>query len=200
MIDGTVDGMLDQIVDLGARVQRCPPTTVPAWSRIPVMTTPPTLRKPARRSGVRPARRHVASWHIALFVAALGFVLRALVPAGFMPDAHALQAGHIELTLCSPGKMSKSVTMDWSDADSTAPAFFGSAGSIAAPAHPDESLAATDCPFSLMTAQGIITPPGVAVVAVAASFSPAAPVAPVASPSVPADGPPLGSRAPPAVA
>ena len=166
------------------------------------MTTPLPLRsKPARRSGLRPARRHVASWYIVLFVAALGFVLRAVVPAGFMPDAPALQAGHIELRLCSPGKMGRSVVIDWSANDEVAADLIASPALVdeSASSQPGGSLASpADCPFSLMAAQGILAPPDAAVLTATASLSTAAPLTQPASPSWPAEGPPLGSRAPPA--
>ena len=159
------------------------------------------------RPGNRPAARRTASWQIAMFVAMLGFVLRALVPLGFMPDAHAMQAGHIELTLCSPGmatSSARSVSMllsaDAAEAKSSSAA--GSAGTyrltLGATEHSSESFAQQgDCPFALMAAHGLMGPPEVSLA-----------FAPTAHPSyisqvqdsvlaLPTYGPPLGSRAPP---
>jgi len=137
---------------------------------------------------------------MAVVIAALGFVLRALVPAGFMPDASALQAGHIELTLCSPGGASaRAVTVDWSPPSRMTPS--ADAPASAASDHPNDPLAdGTECPFSLIAAQGIIAPPELAVAMVAAPFAPVAEHhAPLAL-ALPAQGPPLGSRAPPTAA
>ena len=162
------------------------------------------------RPGNRPAVRRTASWRIAMFVAVLGFVLRALIPLGFMPDARAMQAGHIELTLCSPGMVTgsaRSLSMlpsaDAANATSSSPA--ASAGNyrltLGPTEHSSESLVQQgDCAFALMAAQGLLGSPEVSLV-----FAPAAhpsrlsrvPDSFLASPTL---GSPLGSRAPPATA
>lgn len=126
-----------------------------------------------------------------MLLAALGFVLRALVPVGFMPDAQALQNGHIELTLCSPGSaaVGRSISLSLLSDDSRDTSH--PAGSLATPG---------ECPFGLMSAQAVIVPPAIGVAAVAsASFPRSRPLAPRVA-SLPVQGPPLGSRAPPAVA
>jgi hypothetical protein len=148
-----------------------------------------------------------------MVIAAFGFVLRALVPVGFMPDAKALQVGQFELTLCSPVSSAgsagsgRAMSIPWSP---TAPGsddlfaetnLFGTASAASAPTHPDESLAGpAGCPFSLLAAQGVIAPPEVSVSATATPFAPRAQLHPAAPPALPAQGPPLGSRAPPAAA
>lgn len=162
------------------------------------------------RPGNRPAMRRTASWRIAMLVAMLGFVLRALVPLGFMPDARAMQAGHIELTLCSPGmatSSARSVSMLLSSATTDARSSFpaASAGTyrltLAPTEHSSESLAQpVDCPFALMAAQSVMGPQEVSL-----AFVPAAHPSPISQVqdsvlALPTLGPPLGSRAPPAIA
>jgi hypothetical protein len=167
------------------------------------------------------ARTRRAAWHIAVLVAALGFVLRALVPLGFMPDARALQGGHIELTLCSPGSAGggRTVSLSLSSANMNAPSVtlprarlradtsadattdFASLAGNSADSHPDGSLAGTaDCPFGLMAAQASIVPPAVGITAAAVvEITTLRLLAPRLA-SVETRGPPLGSRAPPAAA
>jgi hypothetical protein len=174
------------------------------------MVMPLPFRTPVRSSGARPVRRRFAFWHLGMVIAALGFVLRALVPAGFMPDARALQVGQIELTLCSPlsaAGSARAVTITWSPAATGSDErfaethLFAAATAAGLPDHPDESLAGpAGCPFSLMAAQGVIAPPDVSVVPTVTPFAPGARQHPPASLALPAQGPPLGSRAPPAAA
>lgn len=178
---------------------------------MPFMVTQLSLGKIAvmSRPGNRPAAPRTASWRIAMFVAMLGFVLRALVPLGFMPDARAMQAGHIELTLCSPGmaaSSARSVSMLLSsaatDAKSSSPA--ASAGTyrltLGATEHSESLAQQVDCPFALMAAQGVMGQQEVSL-----SFAPTAHPSPISQGqdsvlALPTLGPPLGSRAPPAIA
>jgi len=183
-----------------------------AWSRMPFMVTQFSLGKIAvmLRPGNRPAGRRTASWRIAMFIATLGFILRALVPLGFMPDARAMQAGHIELTLCSPAmakSSARSVSMllsaDAADARSSSPA--ASAGTyrltLGPTEHSSESLAQqVDCPFALMAAQGLLGTPEVSIAFAPAAHPPRISQLQDSVLALPTLGPPLGSRAPPAIA
>lgn len=164
------------------------------------------------RPGNRRAARRTASWRIAMFAAVLGFVLRALIPLGFMPDARALQAGHIELTLCSPGtagSSARSVSVLLSTDAAQATPSVSSAGTyrltlsptLGPTEHSSESLAQhADCPFALMAAQGLMGSPKVSL-AVAPTVHPTRiPSVQDSFPASPTPGSPLGSRAPPFIA
>jgi hypothetical protein len=179
---------------------------------MPFMVTQFSLGKIAvtSRPGNRPAARRAASWRLAMFAAMLGFMLRALVPLGFMPDARAMQAGHIELTLCSPGiaaSSGRSVSMllsaNAADAGSLSPA--ASVGTyrltLDPTEHSSESLAQQgDCPFALMAAQGLMVPPEVSLAFAPTTHPHRISRVQASFLALPTVGPPLGSRAPPAIA
>ncbi len=107
------------------------------------------------------------------------FLLRALIPAGFMPDARALGDGRFELVICT------------SSGERVTHAIDPGSGSDA-----PETWAGADCPYHLSLAQ--IAAPDIApvpvefVIRAADGFSPASNVL-----LPPALGPPLGQRAPP---
>lgn len=105
----------------------------------------------------------------------LVFFLRALIPAGFMPDAKALADGHFELVICTPGGP------DSADGDA------------------QEKWAGADCPYHFSFSQALVT---VTPVPVAVEFASRAAHGFAAASNIllpPALGPPLGSRAPPAI-
>lgn len=112
------------------------------------------------------------------------FVLRALIPAGYMPSTQALGEGHIEVVLCTSNGLRTIVL----DAD----------GKPAEPAnhHPD---AASDCPFGAVTTKAFLAPDS--------EFNAAEPARAESfvfnlhdlALQPPAQGPPLGSRAPPVI-
>lgn len=122
-----------------------------------------------------------------LWLALLALALRALVPAGYMPDARALHDGRLEVTFCSAagGLSSLSVALP---SDSGGQTGHDAAGTGA------------QCPFGML-----------AHIAPAAAAAPA-PIVLTAGPPAqlpsdhrvlppqPAQGPPLGSRAPPPLA
>mgnify|MGYP000200152346 CR=1 FL=1 len=133
---------------------------------------------PHRRRASRP------SLHRLLCLLVLAFVVRALIPAGFMPQADPAQGGEMALSLCtSTGDM---VTMK---VDMGRPA----------PDVPDPSHAHADCAFNMLSHQALTLPPWPVAVASASHARDLAPVADLqaARPPQPAAGPPLGSRAPP---
>ena len=159
------------------------------------------------RPGNRTAVRRRAPWRIAMLVAMLGFVLRALIPLGFMPDARAMQAGHIELILCSPGmtaNSARSVSMLLSaDAGSSSPATSADTYrlTLGPTEHSSESLAQqADCPFALMAAQGLMGPAEVSTVLAPTEHVPHIAVVQDSFLAWPTLGSPLGSRAPPVIA
>ena len=109
------------------------------------------------------------------------FLLRALIPAGFMPDAKALAEGHFELVICvsSGAKVIQPGVPDSSGDDAP------------------EKWAGADCPYHLSLSQAFATPD---VAPLAIEFAACAVDGRVAAGLVllpPALGPPLGQRAPP---
>ena len=116
-----------------------------------------------------------------LWLTALAFVCRALMPIGYMPDTSALRNGQLLLTLCTAGG---GVSFLQIDASSDKKA--------------DQDISRGDtCPFGLMASQAMLMPDMPQLpAAVYARFTPVDAVF-VTRPPLPPLGPPLGSRAPP---
>ena len=134
---------------------------------------------------LRPAR---AVRQYLLGLALLAFVLRALVPMGFMPGMDAHHGNQFVLMLCNPAGVESAYTLDLghefaqADKDQT---------------QGDGGMSAQNCPFCLATAQAMLPTTDI-VLHVAALVASDVPVAVYAGPSpITAQGPPLGSRAPP---
>ncbi len=138
------------------------------------------LTHPSRTAGA-PRVRGV------LWLAFLALLLRALVPTGYMPDARALHDGRLEVTFCSAA------------GDLTTFKIALSSDGKSGGGHSSADTGA-QCPFGLLAhvtpAPAAQTAPLVLAVSRAAPFPPAH----VAAPVQPAQGPPLGSRAPPLAA
>ena len=122
-----------------------------------------------------------------LWLALLALALRALVPAGYMPDARALHDGRLEVTFCSAA----------GDLSTLSVALSPDSGGKA---RHDAADTGAQCPFGLLAHVAPAPAP-----MPAPMLLPAAPrtlPAPVhrALPAQPAQGPPLGSRAPPPLA
>lgn len=128
------------------------------------------------------------SWRIrsALCLLFLALLVRGLIPVGYMPDANALKDGRFAITFCiTPG--------------TTAPVL----ASLLGDENPysDNVKTANDCPFGLLSNQVLALPlfsaiqalPVVFISVQAFSFNN------TALPVLGARGPPLGSRAPPAL-
>ncbi|CAB3904105.1 DUF2946 family protein [Achromobacter denitrificans] len=139
--------------------------------------------------------RHVRLQHAAsaararavLWLALLALTLRALVPAGYMPDTRALHDGRLEVTFCSAAGALPSFVLALP------------AGGKEQAGH-DTAGSGAQCPFGLLAhvlpAPAADPPP---LVLATVRHAPPKP-APGALPSQNAHGPPLGSRAPPALA
>jgi hypothetical protein len=114
----------------------------------------------------------------------LAFIVRAMVPVGFMPDPSALNAGAIQITFCTADNATSAIFLNLGGHHKTDPGQHGGA---------------MGCPFGLLAAQALGTPSsGAALPLPAIALFRVIPFA--ASPlvsSVPTQGPPLGSRAPP---
>ena len=123
-----------------------------------------------------------------LWLALLAILLRALVPTGYMPDARALHDGRLEVTFCSAAGDLSTLKIALSPDGKRGGAGHSSADTGA------------QCPFGLLAhvtpAPAAQTAPLALAVSRAAPFTPAR----VAVPVQPAQGPPLGSRAPPLAA
>lgn len=120
-----------------------------------------------------------------LWLAFLAILLRALVPTGYMPDARALHDGRLEVTFCSAAGDLSTLKIALSPDGKRGGAGHSSADTGA------------QCPFGLLAH---VTPaPAAQTAPLALAISRAAPFPParVAVPVQPAQGPPLGSRAPP---
>lgn len=141
------------------------------------LTRPPRSRGALRVRGV-------------LWLAFLALLLRAVVPAGYMPDTRALHDGRLEVTFCSAAGDISTLRLALSPDDK------GGAGSGA---HSNADTGA-QCPFGLLA--HVAPAPASHTSPLALSSGRAAPPAPapLALPAQPAQGPPLGSRAPPRLA
>ena len=106
------------------------------------------------------------------------FALRALLPAGFMPDLGALGAGHLDLVLCT--------------AQPSAPA----APDSEVPVAPQKPPGA-DCPFGMALVKSFVAPIVPALPQRLARADLVMPAQTGAELVPPSQGPPLGSRAPP---
>lgn len=127
----------------------------------------------------------------ALWLALLALLLRAVLPAGYMPDARSLRHGTFEIAFCSVvgGLSTQYIALPPAGKDGGSP-----------DSHPGADSGA-QCPFGLLAH---VTPAPVPSAALLTRSPPRQPAsvtqARFALPLQPAQGPPLGSRAPPLIA
>jgi hypothetical protein len=134
-------------------------------------------------------RRAFSFSHFTLCVMLLALSLRALVPAGFMPDAGALRDGRLEMTFCTSAGDVKTITVD---------AHHGHDGAHASDDAPAQQSQSNDCPFSVLSTLPAMPTMALALVGLPLLLAPIRPVLRAAPlPVVLSQGPPLGSRAPP---
>ncbi|OZI40484.1 hypothetical protein CEG14_01575 [Bordetella genomosp. 1] len=128
-----------------------------------------------------PSREHGSlTWRILVCLALCAFLLRAAVPAGFMA---APAASHVMLALCD-GAGPMRITLE----------------KPGTPAN-DTHAAAQHCVFGSVAAHAVLPLAGLAPVPGALVAFSVLPLPPQrALPALPAQGPPLGPRAPPALA
>lgn len=122
-----------------------------------------------------------------LWLALLALTLRALVPTGYMPDVRALHDGRLEVTFCSAAG-------DVSTLSLSLGARAGEPGGK--PVH-DAAETGAQCPFGLLAHLAPAPLPFMAPIVLPAGRYAAPPPAYRALPALAAQGPPLGSRAPP---
>ncbi|MBB1596380.1 DUF2946 family protein [Achromobacter sp. UMC46] len=127
-----------------------------------------------------------------LWLALLALTLRALVPAGYMPDVRALHDGRLEVTFCSAA----------GDLSTLSVALGGArgGGDGGDPAGHDGAKTGAQCPFGLLAHVAPAPTPSLAPILLPAGRYVPPPPAYRALPALAAHGPPLGSRAPPALA
>ncbi|MEB6660308.1 DUF2946 family protein [Achromobacter ruhlandii] len=147
---------------------------------------------------IRPPRpRDAVRVRGVLWLAFLALLLRAVVPAGYMPDTRALHDGRIEVTFCSAAGDLSTLRL------ALAPAGKGDAGAgkgdAGAGAHSNADTGA-QCPFGLLAHVTPASASPTTPLALASGRPAPAASAPLALPVQPAQGPPLGSRAPPRLA
>ena len=122
-----------------------------------------------------------------LWLALLALALRALVPAGYMPDARALHDGRLEVTFCSAAGDVSALTLALSPGDKNK-------------AGHDAADAGALCPFGLLAHVAPAPAPALTPLLLAAGRHALPAPASAAPPASAAAGPPLGSRAPPRLA
>lgn len=119
----------------------------------------------------------------ALWLLSIAMFLRAFVPAGYMLDSNALSNGRIELSFCTAAGDISTISMSLPDSSS----------------HHDPADAGGECPFALFN-QVVTAMPQVGLLPALLVEQTTMVVfldAYRALPALPAQGPPLGSRAPP---
>lgn len=122
-----------------------------------------------------------------LWLALLALTLRALVPAGYMPDTQALHDGRLEVTFCSAAGDLSALTLALSPGDKER------AGHDAAESGPL-------CPFGLLAHLAPAPAPALSPLLLAIGRHALPAPARDTLPAQTAAGPPLGSRAPPFLA
>lgn len=130
------------------------------------------------------------SWraHSVLGLLLLALVVRGLIPIGYMPDTNALRNGRVVISFCiAPGSGISTLPMMLADLlvnDSS---------------HPEDVLAGSGCPFSLLSHQALDVPvlPALRVLLVAGFSALTRTFDNTVLPVLDARGPPLGPRAPP---
>lgn len=135
------------------------------------------FRKPSSLKGL-------AVWQMIFCLTVLSFVLRSMIPSGYMPDSSASRNGTVALTLCSAGGVNATILVDLQGKSKSAPS--------------DDHNAGQECAFGVIASQGLM-PASVAVLPAMMLLSQPLPARQrnLALPPMPAQGPPLGSRAPP---
>jgi len=135
------------------------------------------FRKPSSLKGL-------AVWQMIFCLTVLSFVLRSMIPSGYMPDSSSNRNGTIALTLCSAGGINATILVDLQGKTKSS-----SSG---------DQHAGQECAFGVVASQGIM-PTDVSILPVIALFSQPLLILERnrALPPMPAQGPPLGSRAPP---
>jgi len=125
-------------------------------------------------------------WQVLACLTLLSFTCRAVIPVGYMPDASGAGKGKFAITLCVTGGGTSTIFMDLSGDPDTSPA-------------PGDHFNNQDCTFGIVMAKALMPAQEAPTLVSVITHRPAPSVhRNHAYPPLPALGPPLGSRAPPA--
>ncbi|CAN5753082.1 hypothetical protein BH09PSE5_BH09PSE5_05030 [soil metagenome] len=133
-------------------------------------------------------------WLVVLLLA-----LRAFVPSGFMPSVDALRDGRFEMVICSGTGGMRTIVVD-SHGELVTNHRGNADGDNESDSQDDQSLHLEQCPFGAM-ASAVPLPslaPTMQGAVLTATITPLA-IRNDSRPPMPAQGPPLGSRAPPSI-
>ena len=134
------------------------------------------------RASGNPLRNSVAC-RFAAYAALLLFALRAVVPVGYMPDLGALRDGQVQIIICT-GTGTQALLVD----QSGHPVEDGGAA---------DHAGASDCAFAISTATALALPSAVPSLSLPLAAGRTARTSEAGTSFPPAQGPPLGPRAPP---
>ncbi len=129
--------------------------------------------------------KRTSVWQILFCLTVIAFLLRAFIPAGYMPDLSGQRGSSFAVVVCNATGGNSVMMVDFSDP--------------ASKSANDDASGAYECPFGLSVAQKLLPgheSPGLSVGLVSRPVSLAESSS--AIPALLALGPPLGSRAPPA--
>ncbi len=139
---------------------------------MPVMLVPFTRR----------TRRSPSAYTFVPWLLAAAFMLRALLPVGYMPDADALKRGDLAIAFCTADGTLTTIPFD-----------------SKLPAHaPDGEATYAHCPFGALKPLALIDPPALPASTTRIVLASALAAPEPESNRLEVAGPPLGSRAPPA--
>lgn len=124
-----------------------------------------------------------STWRLIALLVLMAFSCRIMIPAGYMPRMHTDDASLAFITLCTSEGM-QSMTMDLPDSQTDANAHAADAKTL-------------KCPYGVLAHQAWLPTGTTAAIPVPAT--PGIRILPTSQtlPTLPARGPPLGSRAPP---
>ncbi|AYR19174.1 DUF2946 family protein [Alcaligenes faecalis] len=133
--------------------------------------------------GPRFVFREIRVWQFLFCLAVLAYVCRAIIPAGYMPSRSAQDKG-FAITFCTAGNVANTFWID----------LIGQDGQADSDTHQNQQ----DCPFGIAASPALLPTLDAPVLISLLTYRPVllADRHPT-RPSLPALGPPLGSRAPP---
>ncbi|MGO3133374.1 MAG: DUF2946 family protein [Alcaligenes sp.] len=137
-----------------------------------------------RALGPRFVLREIRVWQLLFCLALLAYVCRAIIPAGYMPT-HSAQDNGFAITLCSTGNPANTLWIDLLGQDTQQDS--------------DHHQNPQDCPFGMAASPALLSTLDAPVLIGLIAYRPIllADIQQTRS-ALPARGPPLGSRAPPA--
>lgn len=136
-----------------------------------------------RALGPRFVFREIRVWQLLFCLALLGYACRAIVPAGYMPTRSAQDNG-FAITFCTVGNSSNTLWID----------LVGQNGQADSDTHQNQQ----DCPFGIAASPALLPTLDAPVLISLITYRPVLLAeSNQTRPPLPAQGPPLGSRAPP---